>query len=144
MLETNNEVKNKKYLLFRDHDIKILNQEESLSPLVETGAWTIYSGGSRIQVLDLLDDFILGKKNILLSNSNLQESTKIAAELEKIYGKEMQLIAFSTSGSSGKSKIVVHQLETLLNASNKFIEHYPDIQGKRRMRHSHQIIWPEF
>ena len=131
MLETNNEVKNKKYLLFRDHDIKILNQEESLSPLVETGAWTIYSGGSRIQVLDLLDDFILGKKNILLSNSNLQESTKIAAELEKIYGKEMQLIAFSTSGSSGKSKIVVHQLETLLNASNKFIEHYPDIQGKK-------------
>lgn len=98
-----------------------------------TPNWRRFNGMHRFEVLNAIDQILQFNKNYLFASKNIEakEILLIQKTLEENFNRDLRLLAFLTSGSSGNSKIVVHTIDNLIRSAKKITLAYPNLIGKR-------------
>lgn len=92
--------------------------------------WLLYDGINKKNIFSYLELCNNEGSNIFFSNlQNKKDQEKILVNLNKIFPQSNKLLAFCTSGSTGKFKIIIHSLESLISSAQDLIRHYPSIVG---------------
>ena len=92
--------------------------------------WLLYDGINKKNIFSYLELCNNEGSNIFFSNlQNKKDQEKILVNLDKIFPQSKKLLAFCTSGSTGKFKIIIHSLESLISSAQDLIRHYPSIVG---------------
>ena len=92
--------------------------------------WLLYDGINKKNIFSYLELCNNEGSNIFFSNlQNKKDQEKILLNLDKIFPQSNKLLAFCTSGSTGKFKIIIHSLESLISSAQDLIRHYPSIVG---------------
>ena len=98
-----------------------------------TTHWRHFNGNYRFEVLNAIDQIIKFNKNYFFGSKSIEakEIVLVQKTLEENFSKDLGLLAFLTSGSSGNSKIVVHSINTLITSAKKIVLAYPILKGKK-------------
>jgi acyl-coenzyme A synthetase/AMP-(fatty) acid ligase len=92
--------------------------------------WLLYDGIDKKNIFSYLELCNNEGSNIFFSNlQNKKDQEKVILNLDKIFPQSNKLLAFCTSGSTGKFKIIIHSLESLISSAQNLIRHYPSIVG---------------
>lgn len=92
--------------------------------------WLLYDGINKKNIFSYLELCNNEGSNIFFSNlQNKKDQEKVISNLDKIFPQSNKLLAFCTSGSTGKFKIIIHSLESLISSAQDLIRHYPSIVG---------------
>ena len=92
--------------------------------------WLLYDGIDKKNIFSYLELCNNEGSNIFFSNlRNKQDQEKVLLNLNRIFPQSNKLLAFCTSGSTGRFKIIIHALETLVSSAQDLIRHYPAIVG---------------
>lgn len=111
-------------------DIRKNKLKEDPSLMGEYGCWGSFDGAKRSDIFHLLDLCRFGHINLLFyPPSMFGILKKIQARLNLVYPTPKGYLAFMTSGSTGKLKIVVHEMSSLMHSARKIQEKYPAIIG---------------
>jgi len=112
-------------------DQKIIDSDFSFNN--NYAKWNYFNGNNRFEAISVLRRISEENDNYFFAPKNLQfdELSLIKNTLELNFDSKLGLLAFLTSGSSGKPKIVVHSIDTLIISAKKILEAYPIIKNKR-------------
>ncbi len=92
--------------------------------------WLLYDGKIKKNIFYYLELCNKEGSNIFFSNlQSKKDQEKILFNLNKIFPQSNKLLAFCTSGSTGRFKIIIHSLESLISSAQDLIRHYPTIVG---------------
>lgn len=92
--------------------------------------WLLYDGINKKNIFSYLEICNNEGSNIFFSNlQNKRDQEKVLLNLNKILPRSNKLLAFCTSGSTGRFKIIIHSLESLISSARDLIRHYPAIVG---------------
>jgi len=92
--------------------------------------WLLYDGINKKNIFSYLELCNNEGSNIFFSNlQNKKDQEKVLLNLNKIFPQSNKLLAFCTSGSTGRFKIIIHSLESLISSAQDLIRHYPAIVG---------------
>lgn len=97
------------------------------------GGFRIISTDNRLGLIKTFITGIHGNENQIVMGDKIASGklAKLAHKLKTNFGHEDGLVAFSTSGSSGEPKIVVHESRALLLAANKIVNRHQVTKGQR-------------
>jgi acyl-coenzyme A synthetase/AMP-(fatty) acid ligase len=97
---------------------------------LEPQNWLLYDGINKKNIFYYLEICNNEGCNIFFSNlQNKKNQEKVLLNLNKIFPRSNKLLAFCTSGSTGRFKIIIHTLESLISSARDLIRHYPAIVG---------------
>ena len=92
--------------------------------------WLLYDGINKTNIFTYLELCNNEGSNIFFSNlQNKKDQEKVLLNLNKFFPQSKKLLAFCTSGSTGRFKIIIHSLESLISSARDLIQHYPAIVG---------------
>lgn len=115
---------------FKVHDLtkSFKYQSDSQKTL---SSWIAHDGKDRGQIPSLLELCLKGKRNILFGKFMNEKSTMfILDKLDTRHRREFGLVGFLTSGSTGQKRLILHNIETLVESAYSLFESYPELEGR--------------